>query len=341
GDMKPANLLAILLTALLTTFSCKESITEPEPPAGRRDYVWKVTEIKPGNESLTLTDIWGDSPKNIWAVGSSSYTATSIWHFNGKQWRCDSIPRYVQPTAIWGSSPNEVWLGNINSTIWKYNGTSWSRFGEYKIDGFDFTGFGGMTGNAYNNIYAVGATQNNTTLNYKAIIAHYNGFTWQFENVPTTKVGLANVVIDTKTGNLVISGLTFENKVFTSRLFYWDTKELIELLADQGYSNVIKLGDEVFATMNSKIYKYENKKLVLWKDNSTTSIYGNIICGRSRNDFFIGSSEGIKHYNGNDFVTVYDKTNLQAIEGVIFEKEVFMIHNSREGKNYVVHGKLK
>jgi len=338
--MKPYFFLIFLLTAVLLTLSCKEEITNPEPPTGRRDYVWDVTEIKPGNEALQLTDIWGSSPQNIWAVGSSSYSATQIWHYNGKQWRCDSIPRYVQPTSIWGVSENEVWLGNFNSTIWKYNGSNWSKFSEHKIAGFDFVGFESMTGGAFNNIYVVGATQNNTTLNYKAIIAHYNGVNWQFEDVPATKVGLAQVQQDPKTGILVISGTTFENKIFTARLYYWDGRELKELLAEQGWSSVTKLGDEVFVTMNERIYKYENKKLGLWKNNTGTGIYGNIICGRSRNDFFIGSSAGIRHYNGTDFVTVYDKTDLQAIMGVIFENEVFMIHYSRDGRNFVVHGKL-
>ncbi|KAF0142973.1 MAG: hypothetical protein FD122_239 [Stygiobacter sp.] len=339
--MKPYFFLIFLLTTVLITLSCKEEITKPEElPAGRRDYVWDVTEIKPGNESLYLTDIWGSSPQNIWAVGSSSYTATSIWHFNGSQWRCDSIPRYVQPSAIWGSSPNEVWLGNVNSTIWKYNGSNWSKYGEYNVTGFDATWFVGMNGNSKSDIYAVGGVQNNSTLNYKAIIAHYNGLGWQIENVPTTKVGLESVEIDPKTGVLVISGTTFENSIFTARLYCWDGKELKELLSEQGWCRVTKLGSEIFTTMNSKIYRYENKKLVLWKDNSATNIYGNIICGRSRNDFFIGSGEGIKHFNGTDYETIYDKTDVRAVLGIIFEREVFLMYYGRDGKNYIIHGKL-
>jgi hypothetical protein len=234
-----------------------------------------------------------------------------------------------------------VWLGNSNSTIWKYNGASWSKFGEYKIDGFDFTGFDSMMGNAFNNIYVVGATQNNTTLNYKAIIAHYDGVAWKFENVPTTKTGLSAVEIDPKTGTLVIAGLTFENKIFTVHLYYWDGKELKELLSEiGGWSFVTKLGDEVCAWMNSKIYKYENKKLVLWKDNTGTSTLGNVICGRSRNDFFIGSGEGIKHYDGTDFATVFP-TNWAVRRGIVFEKEAFFIGDEyTTGKNYIIHGKL-
>lgn len=340
--MKPYFSLIFFLTAVLLTLSCKEEITKPEePPAGRRDYVWDVTEIKPGNESLALGRIWGSSPQDVWAIGSSSYTATSIWHFNGSQWRCDSIPRYVQPSSIWGSSPNEVWLGNVNSTFWKFNGSNWSKHTEHTVQGFDVTWFQGMAGISRSDIYAVGSVQNNTTLNYKAIIAHYNGIDWKFENVPTTKVGLSAVEIDPKTGTLVIAGLTFENSIFTARLYYWDGKELKELLSEiGGWSFVTKLGDEVFAWMNSKIYKYENKKLILWKDNTGTSILGNVICGRSRNDFFIGSGEGIKHYNGTDFAKVFP-TNWAVRRGIVFEKEAFFIGDEyTTGKNYIIHGKL-
>ncbi len=333
--------LLIMVSVFIVASSCKESITNPEPTPGRRDYVWDVTEIKPGNESLHLTDIWGSTPQNIWAVGSSSYSATQIWHFNGKQWRCDSIPRYVQPTAIWGNSDNEVWLGNFNSTIWKYNGNNWAKFGEYKIDGYHFVGFEGLTGTAFNNIYAVGATQNNTTLNYKAIIAHYNGSNWKFENMPTVKVGLEFVEIDPKSGVLVISGTTFENTIFTARLYCWDGKDLKEMLSERGWCRVTKLGNEIFATMNSKIYRYENKQLVLWKDNSNTNIYGNIICGRSRNDFFIGSGDGIKHFNGTNYETIHSGTDVRDILGIIFENEVFLMYYGRDSKNYIIHGKLK
>jgi len=54
--------LLILLSVFIVASSCKESISNHEPTPGRRGYVWDVTEIKPGNESLYLTDMWGSLP---------------------------------------------------------------------------------------------------------------------------------------------------------------------------------------------------------------------------------------------------------------------------------------
>lgn len=123
-------------------------------------------------------------------------------------------------------------------------------------------------------------------------------------------------------------------------MYCWDEGSLIELLSNYGYSFVTKLGDEIYATLGSKIYKYFDKQLTLWKDNTGTGINGNIICGRSRNDFFIGGNGGIYHYNGTDFSIIY-RTELTVQRGTIFKGDVFFIGTDySKGKNYVIHGKL-
>ena len=338
--MKKILIMLVLVALIMITISCSKSgIVETEAQPGRRDYAWTVTEIKPGNESLYLTRIWGSSQNDVWSVGTTSWTATSMWHYNGIQWNCDSIPRAVQPSAIFGFSKSEVWLGNVNSTIWKYNGTNWIKYGEYKVEGFDNNFIINMVGNNNNDIYSVGFA--NSSGNWQGILMHFDGYRWSFVNIPKVKVGLQTIAIDSKNGELVMSGTDFDPKGFIAKLYSWDGKELKELLSEQGWSFVTKLDDEIFATMNSKIYKYSDKQLTLWKDNTGTGINGNIICGRSRNDFFIGSSDGIKHFNGTDFTTVFPST-YEIQRGIIFEKNVFF--NSYEfstNKNYIIHGQLK
>jgi hypothetical protein len=329
-----------LLMCFIIIISCNNNPIEPELQPGRRDYVWTVDTITPGNESLYLLRIWGSSVNDVWAIGASSYSATSIWHYNGQQWRCDSIPRYVQPTSIWGIS-NQVWLGNGNSTIWKYNGSQWSRFGEYKVVGFDQAVINYFDGLSNDNIYAIGGTYINNSNNYKAILLHFNGADWKFVGIPETKVGLETVAIEIKSGVLVMSGTVYDPSGFIAKVYCWDGKELKELLSGSGWSFVTKLGGEIFATLNSKIFKYADKNLILWKDNSGTGIGGNIICGRSRNDFFIGSYDGITHYNGTDFTTIF-QTNWTVQRGIAFENDVFFIGTDySNGKNYIIHGQLK
>jgi len=333
--------IIVLLMPLIVMFnSCGENGVESESQPGRRDYVWTVDTINPGNESLYLVRIWGTSANDVWSIGVSSWSATSIWHYNGKQWRCDYIPRYVQPTAIWGIS-NQIWLGNGNSTIWKYDRFQWSRFGEYKVVGFDQVVINYFDGTSNDNIYAIGGTYINNSNNYKAILIHFNGADWSFVSIPETKVGLETVAIEIKSGVLVMSGTVYDPSGYVAKIYCWDGNELKELLSGSGWSFVTKLCDEIFATLSSKIYKYSNKQLILWKDNSGTGIDGNIICGRSRNDFFIGSNNGITHYNGTDFTTIY-QSSLTVQRGITFENDVFFIGtNYSNGKNYIIHGQLK
>ena len=345
--MNPFIKIAALLSLFTILNSCNNNSVDPEPQPGRRDYVWTVDTINPGHESLYLGRMWGSSANDVWAVGSSSWSPTTIWHYNGREWRCDSIPRYVQPSAIFGFSITAVWLGNDNSTIWKYNGTQWTKYGEYKISGYNNTGINSFDGISGDNIYGVGYAviyNSNTT---KAVIVHYNSIEWQFVNIPETKVSLETVAIEAKSNVLVMSGTVYSQSGFVAKIYCWDGIELKELLSESGWSFVTKLGDEIFATLGSKIYKYSNKQLTLWKDNSGTEIHSNIVCGRNRNDFFVGVDNGIAHYNGIDFNTVF-KTNTNSEgrvvleRGTIFEKDVFFIaYDYTTGKNFIVHGQLK
>ncbi len=344
--MKHKIFLIIAVIALIITNSCKDNGTGPETlEPGRRDYVWTVDTINPGQESLYLGRIWGSSPDDVWAVGTSSWTATSIWHYDGLGWRCDSIPRKINPTAIFGISKNEVWLGNGNSTIWKYDGTQWQQFGEYKYEGFDRICINYLDGITTADIYGIGFTDVYNSNAYKAVMMRYNGYNWEFVSLPEIKASFETMAIEHSSRVLVISGMVYDPKGFIAKIYCWDGKELKELLSDNGNSFITKLGEEIYATNNNKIYKYSDKRLTLWKDNTGTAINGNIICGRSRNDFFIGAVDGIAHYNGADFNVLFKNTLQHSIEimgGKIFTKDViFIAVDFTIGKNLIIHGKLK
>jgi hypothetical protein len=332
----------ILVIVILLVNSCGEGITEPEP--GRRDYVWEVDEINPGYESLSLGRIWGSSPNDVWAVGSSSWSATSIWHYDGIKWETDSIPRAVDPNAIWGLSKNEVWLGNYdyNNNIWRYNGSKWSLFGSYILDGYDILCINYFDGTSSNNIYGVGFVELYGKSKWKAIIMHYNGTNWRFVDIPESKASFESVAIVPGSDVLVMSGTIYDPKGFIAKVYCWDGKELKEIFSSLGgWTFVVRLGNEIFISHSSQIYKYSDKRLTLWMDNRGKGINGNIICGRSRNDFFIGGDEGIYHYNGKEFYNIYN-TELVVRRGYIFERDVFFIGlDYVNGKNYIIHGKLK
>ncbi len=99
----------------------------------------------------------------------------------------------------------------------------------------------------------------------------------------------------------------------------------------------------IYFYFEKKIHKYENGEFVVYKDLSNSNVNGMKIVGRSINDFFINTSEGIGHYNGTDLKTIY-KTNetVGMFDAAIFKKEVFfLVSNNTYNKYYVVKGILQ
>lgn len=343
--MKQKILLALTLAIIIITSSCNSSPIEPEPQPGRRDYTWTVDTINPGYDYASLGRIWGSSATDVWAVGDGD-ALFRMFYYDGYKWTNYYIEptnplEIIGPTSIWGTAKNNVWMASRNSTIWRrYDGKQWTLYGEYKVEGYDRVIINYFDGISSNDIYGVGGTDNSNT--YKAVIMHYDDGRWSFINIPETKVGFETVAIELKSGVLVISGTVYDRSGFVAKIYSWDGKELKELLSDYGWSFVTKLNNnEIFATLGRKIYKYSNKQLTLWKDNTGTGINGNIVCGRSRNDFFIGGAGGMLHYNGTDFTTIYP-TNLTIQRGITFEKDVFFIGTDYSNmKNYIIHGQLK
>jgi hypothetical protein len=329
---------ASALALLSLNLTCSNLVAPEDIQPGRRDYVWTVDTIKT-NESLTLARIWGSSAENVWAVGSSSWTATTIWRYNGRYWTCDSIPRRVAPWAIFGFSPYEVWLGNTNSTIWKYDGNDWNLFGEYKVEGYDYFGIENFNGTSKNNIYGVGAAAKFASTDYIGIIMRYDGSKWSFINIPKVKVNFTGIGIDYKTNTLVLAGSVYD-PVWINKVYTWNGKELKEIYSGD-FVTVCNIKEKVFITTRTAIYEFADGKMQLWKDMSNTMFAGNILAARNEKDIFTGSRNGIGHYNGSDFVTIFE-TGPYISPAIIFEKDIFILERDYKiNKNKIIRGTLK
>lgn len=320
--------------------TCSENPFQPKQednvPPGRRDYTWTEDTIKT-SEEVILTRIWGNTPTDIWAIGISSSIYTSVWHYNGISWTCDSSG-IINPWSIIGFSGNEVWLNNANFSMKVFNGSSWQAYGEYELEGYDHIYIANFCGDSRSNIYGVGYAGNNKTGTYEAIIMHYNGNEWSFVEIPKYLFGFTDAVLDGN--NLLLVAANYEQG-YVGKLVLWNNKEFLELYT--GHQPAItKINEVIYVTIEQKIYEYRNHKLKLLMDKTGSEFIGKIWGGRSSKDFFWCAYGGIGHFNGSDLKNIYPN-DYELAGGIVFEKEVFFITQdyNRTGYSIVLHGKLE
>lgn len=130
-----------------------------------------------------LIEVWGTSATNLWAVGGSGRILRST---NGTSWATQTSGTTNTLFSLWGSSATNVWAAGDNSTLTRWNGTSWtvSNLGV----GTNVLCYG-LWGSAANNIWLVG-THINTG---NGRVYRYNGTAWSEDTSMGTVAGLNDV----------------------------------------------------------------------------------------------------------------------------------------------------
>ncbi|MCX6854604.1 MAG: cadherin domain-containing protein, partial [Verrucomicrobia bacterium] len=130
-----------------------------------------------------LIEVWGTSATNLWAVGGSGRILRST---NGTSWATQTSGTANTLFSLWGSSDTNVWAAGDQSTLTRWNGTSWTA---------SSLGVGvnmichGLWGTAANNIWMVG-THINTG---NGMVYRYNGTSWTADTSMGTVAGLNDV----------------------------------------------------------------------------------------------------------------------------------------------------
>jgi hypothetical protein len=87
---------------------------------------WEDADFDLSAEYVAMSGVWGSSPSDVYAVGSSSSIGI-IYHFDGTSWRqVDGVPTTGAFTTVGGSGPNDVWAAGVESTIAHFDGEQWS-----------------------------------------------------------------------------------------------------------------------------------------------------------------------------------------------------------------------
>jgi len=333
--------IIVFITGLFYLSSCKDGPTEPSIEPGRRDYVWEEDTLNvPLHQYIIYRDMVGNSPDDIWLGGLSR----GLWHYNGKKWEISEFPD-INPSALWLFEDNTLWVGTEQKLILKREQGTWTENYTLAYNDYDIISLFGMYGKGKNDIYAVGIAIkiSDPVGNSKniGIVLHYDGVEWKFLDIPDLdEVGLHKIQYQENIDTYFIWGMKIENGVVLDKLFTFDGENLTEILSTSGSISLSKLNGLVYIKYNYDVYKFSNNELVLWKGFEGTGFLSSFV-GRSESDFFNNSSEGIGHYNGIDYVTIYP-THLDTYSKIIFEKEIFIAAKDSDDKNYIIiHGILK
>lgn len=323
--------------------SCNNNPIEPEPQPGRRDYVWTADTLK--IPFTYLNKIWGDSPDNVWAVGPGGALSTTIWKYDGNKWATDNVSRMISPLGVWGFGKNNVWIAGREGHIWHYDGTTWKESTWFRKNGWDI-GFQEIWGDTPNSIYAVGYADSSTVRH--AEIIKWNGSTWQEIKIPDFDTyGFIKIRrAANQQGNYFLLGWGEKsNGGDLLALFEFDGKNIWKIYEgdfnNQSWSDVEKIGDDLFFTIGNKICSYKNGQFNTLFEVDLYKYY-HAFWGRNKNDIFISMQDGIAHFDGTSIQYLYHyKGTEEAFGATVLSNDIFILTNDFNNySNIIIRGRL-
>ena len=173
--MKHKMIFILIGLILLMLFGCKDNPVIPPSPVvpdtTSHTIIWQADTL--GDFMSDLSDVWGTSPDNVWAVGFLylGNSGTNVLHYDGKKWEAANYFK-TDLKGIYGFSETDIWAVGSDpiypfrdALIAHYDGNSWST----KEIIPDTEPLNKIWGTSSNDLFAVGS---------KGIILHYNGSKW-------------------------------------------------------------------------------------------------------------------------------------------------------------------
>lgn len=297
------------------------------------DELW--TQQNSGT-NVALTDVWGATQNNVFAVGSNG----TILHYNGLGWTPQPSGTTKNLYGVWGSGPKDVFAVGINGTILHYNGSSWVSQPTGTTD------LVGVWGSGPQNVFAVGRDGLGGT------VIRYNGSAWStlkyFPNVFVSAVWGAdanNVFVVTNGGSKPIAsgGIIYDIPVSTvysttdggsSWVPFFDTwYDNLFSLWGRGAADIFTTGGNFTdGSQYGVIYHYDN---AAWKSAlpPTPQLASDALCdswGTASNELFtVGYNGRILHNDGTGPASEVSGS-AQALHGVwgICPADVFAVGDS-------------
>jgi hypothetical protein len=337
------KVIILFINLLFVLTGCKEKPVEPpynDLQPGRRDYVWKIDTLSvPPGFNLGSFSIWGSTATDVWGVNDSYSSKHAIWHYDGEKWSNDSTLRPIYPRCVFGFASNNIWIGNADGSIWHFDGNFWSKDYELQINGKGVF-FQGIYGISPTNIFAVGLSYD--SLNYRAVMVHYDGLNWKQIEFPELKRSLVSILYDYENKIYLIKGTIF-NVEYEARLLVFDGKEIREIDSASYAIQVCSADGKVYIQKDRGFYKYSQNGLQKVLDFNNNNNFAARLWGNSENDFFTANWDGIGHYNGTDLITILknEPNGWSVTNAVVFKKDAFFMCRTFDGITIVISGRLE
>ena len=310
-------LILFLLVVLLE--SCKDKGIEVKPPKDPRTYIWTADTLGyPGSFQTLMYDMWGSSPKDVYAVGHNSQNRGLMWHFNGDVWTSvklitsegGQIEGAIDLTSIYGFSSTDIYAAgeriigyNPNppptfidsSLIIHYDGTAWR-----KVNVYNGSPLRDIQGSSASNIIAGGR--------YNTLYS-FNGSAWQKDSINIqVPAGQSFHIESVNLGASVSYLVGYRSFEDMSDLTYYFFERVNSVWTKIDSTRFAKFGEELFRSPSGTLYSVGQGGVYKYVEHSWTNIF-NItsayiygIWGTSDTNIFIAGNFGsVYHFNGTDW----------------------------------------
>jgi hypothetical protein len=338
--------LFIFLTLIFPSCS---SATEPladNATPGRRDYTWTVDTLNLIGQYDSYDKMWGAAPDDVWCYGQGDIDKMML-RYDGKTIKPFPMTHYMQPWSIFGLTADEFWIGGEDSDIWRYKNGQITKFGDYILDGYRVI-FNDIWGENANDLYAVGAAYKTSNGQIYDIIMHYDGTNWQYVVKPDLNLQFTKIRRGINQSKNYYLQAYKDNAMTGDSLgiYEFDGKNLQRIYFQNetraNYPGILMMNNNLYFGFQKKLHIYANGQFSTIIDLSAYNIYGlGQMFGRNEKDIFVFMEDGLGHYNGTDLTTIYKGNwGLGIHNGLLFDKDLFVICADWNNKYYLLHGKL-
>lgn len=353
--------IVFILATLLLQASCKKGPTDPEIN-DPRNYNWSADTLYISLNQTLMDGVWGTSAHNLFAVGHSSGSAGTMWHFDGGKWtnvrlgqfEGGTIPAPFDLAAIHGlSADNIVAVGNRSpffpgvSFIIHYDGRQWieqqAPTGSYALRS--------VWMNAPNDVWACG--MNGTLL-------HYDGGQWNRDSVvvspPEGSTFQLISIVRIPSGEMFMLGAAYQPippHMILRWTYYFFRREGNEwklhdtFVRNEGERGGTWGGAKLIVLPSGTLCSVDSYGVFQWNGSQWVKRYSNIkntvaVFGTGVDNLFVAGAFGLlAHYNGTDWVEYADlaRQNTHYVGGWADQTQAFVLGWLEGEKTVLLRGR--